>query len=75
MQIFVERITGKTITLEVEPSDTIEYVKEKIQDKEGIIPIDQQLLFDGTILQDQRNLSDYNIQRDATLNLVIRCKK
>ncbi len=74
MQIFIKSLNGKTHTVEVESTDTIATLKQKIQDKEGINAGEQRLVFAGKNLEDNKTVADYNIQSEQTLHLILRLR-
>ena len=72
MQIFIKTLTGRTVSLIVQPNDTVRQVKEKYKDKDGVPVAEQRLIFAGSELKDKLELSEYSIQSESTLHLVLR---
>lgn len=74
MQIFVKTVNGKTIAVDVEPSDSVQSLKQTIFDREGIKVDEQRLIYAGKQLDDERTIDDYGIQKEATIHLVLRLR-
>lgn len=73
-QIFIKSITGKTRTVDVNPDSTIAFIKQKLQEKEGIAPEEARLIFGGKNLEDDKTLRDYNLVANSTIHLVLRVR-
>ena len=74
MQVFVRTLAGRSTTLDVESTDTVKSLKEKLYLKEGISAGDQRLVFGGKELDETRSLSDYNIRKESTLYMLLRLR-
>ena len=74
MKVFVAMLSGRSITIEVDSSDTVANIKAKVQDREGVRPEDQRLLFHGKQLEDEYTLQDYQVMNSSTLHLVMRLR-
>ena len=74
MQIFVKSLTGKTWTLDVKPTDTIESLMQMNYVKQQIPTNQQRLIFRGRQLEESRTIADYNIEKESTIHLVLRIR-